>query len=428
MEDHNKCLEDIEAAMMFGYPEDMQYKLMDRKGRCLLRSRRDFEAQEALEMASLLVQKSKLSSEDKLKFKQDIKNSISTGQEAGVRTEAAVEEKEEVQVRFDPHPCIPGLSAKLEVRHEAGRGRHSVAVTEIAPGEAVCEDSPVTWCLSHNHARTHCHHCCRGLAGARAGGYPSPLSRSETVVFCSLACLQEAASSYHRHEAALPLSHIFSIEAGSGTAAVAGAGGRGGYDEISGAVMMAVRVITQNTAGFFTSKDWLAGARQSHVPAEVCDDDDREYRYRALFNMVTHHEDRGDVDLLSTTMKSVFILQLLETMGFCSLRDNLATLGPVIFHLLEVGLYNISYRLSINTIPIQVIQYNSHPLDSVLGDRVDPGQNVQLVEVGSAVYPSLATSCNHSCDPATLRITRGNKVGKYGNLNTMLAVMCFCVR
>ena len=68
----------------------------------------------------------------------------------------------------------------------------------------------------------------------------------------------------------------------------------------------------------------------------------------------------------------------------------------------------------------------------MLGDRVDPGQNVQLVEVGSAVYPSLATSCNHSCDPATLRITRGNKVGKYnamrgdGNLETVLDV--FCVR
>ena len=93
LEDHSKCLEDIEAAMMFGYPEDMQYKLMDRKGRCLLRSQRDFEAQEALEMASLLVQKSKLSSDDKLKFKQDIKTSISTGQEAGLRTEAAEEEE-----------------------------------------------------------------------------------------------------------------------------------------------------------------------------------------------------------------------------------------------------------------------------------------------------------------------------------------------
>ena len=36
----SKCLEDIEAALMFGYPEDMQYKLMDRRGRCLLRGQR----------------------------------------------------------------------------------------------------------------------------------------------------------------------------------------------------------------------------------------------------------------------------------------------------------------------------------------------------------------------------------------------------
>ena len=60
---HSQCLEDIEAALMFGYPEDMQYKLMDRRGRCLLRCQRQYEAQEALELASLLVQKSKLSSE-----------------------------------------------------------------------------------------------------------------------------------------------------------------------------------------------------------------------------------------------------------------------------------------------------------------------------------------------------------------------------
>ena len=56
MRHYSKCLEDIEAALMFGYPEDMQYKLMDRRGRCLLRCYRLYEAQEALEVASLLVQ------------------------------------------------------------------------------------------------------------------------------------------------------------------------------------------------------------------------------------------------------------------------------------------------------------------------------------------------------------------------------------
>ena len=63
------------------------------------------------------------------------------------------------------------------------------------------------------------------------------MSRQETVLFCCLGCLQAASTSYHRHEAALALSSIFSIQ-GTGVTTK----GRGeGFDEISGAVMMTVR-------------------------------------------------------------------------------------------------------------------------------------------------------------------------------------------
>ena len=68
-----KCLEDLEAALLFGYPEAPQYKLFDRKGRSLLGLGRQFEAQEALEVAALLIQKSSLSEEEKLKFRLEIK-------------------------------------------------------------------------------------------------------------------------------------------------------------------------------------------------------------------------------------------------------------------------------------------------------------------------------------------------------------------
>ena len=208
------------------------------------------------------------------------------------------------------------------------------------------------------------------------------MSRQETVLFCCLTCLQAASTSYHKHEAALALSSIFSIE-GPG---VSTKGRGGGFDEISGAVMMAVRAITQNKLQFFTETDWMSGSQESHVPQEICDDDDILYKYRALFNMVSHHEARSDVDLLSTTMKTVFILQLLTEMNYCDQNRDSDTLGPIIFHLLEV------------------IQYNSHPIDMVQDD-IDPNTNVKLVEIGSAVYPSLATVCNHSCDPSTIRVT-----------------------
>ena len=58
---------------------------------------------------------------------------------------------------------------------------------------------------------------------------------------------------------------------------------------------------------------------------------------------------------------------------------------------------------------VEVIQYNSHPIDMVTGD-IDPSTNVNLVEIGTAVYPSLAMVCNHSCDPSTIRLSRGREL------------------
>ena len=81
---------------------------------------------------------------------------------------------------------------------------------------------------------------------------------------------------------------------------------------------------------------------------------------------------------------------------------------------------------------LESVQYNTHPIDS-LTKPVDPNKNLQLTEVtmpmlmmiamtmvakmmpkmtrmlmrkfqiGSAVYPTVASCVNHSCDPATLR-------------------------
>ena len=37
-------------------------------------------------------------------------------------------------------------------------------------------------------------------------------------------------------------------------------------------------------------------------------------------------------------------------------------------------------------------------------DVVRVEANIELAEVGSAVYPLLASVCDHSCDPTTLRV------------------------
>ena len=133
--------------------------------------------------------------------------------------------------------------------------------------------------VSQNYAGQHCHHCCRVLGES---GLPSPLTSKETVLFCSLPCLTTASTSYHKVEAALPLSHIFSLANSEG------------YDEISGAVMMVIRAVTQQPRELLSS-DLLQEPKEEVVQSD---------RLRALASMVTHHGQRSEVDLLSLTMKT----------------------------------------------------------------------------------------------------------------------------
>ena len=104
-------------------------------------------------------------------------------------------------------------------------------------------------------------------------------------MFCTLECLQTASTTYHKHEAAVPLPSLFRKEVGHGS--------KGGYDEISGTVLMALRVLTQKPCSFFTERNWLGDAKVDYRESEVNDDDDDSYMFKTLFNMVTHHA--GDI-------------------------------------------------------------------------------------------------------------------------------------
>ena len=347
------CLEDLEAALMFGYPEALQYKLFDRKGRSLMGLGREFEAQESLEMASLLIQRSGLSEEDKLKFRLEIKRSLTV---TDCHPTVSPAQPGVLPSLASPHHDMPGLAGQCEVQFSPGRGRHCRATTDCQPGHLLLTERPATWCLSTNLASTHCHHCCVKLS-VRTFPSPRPTQARSPVLFCSLDCLTTALASYHALESALPLPHIFSL------------GETGGYDEISGAVMMVIRAITQQP------RHLLQAVREDTVETVEPAGTDK---LRALLNMVTHHSTRSEVDLLSLTMKTVFILQLLDKMKYCSTEEDRETLGPIIFQLLEV------------------IQYNTHPLDQVKA-KIDPNKNLDLLEVGSAVFPTLARCVNHSC-------------------------------
>ena len=142
--DWSRCEEDLEAALLYGYPENMQYRLAERRGRAQLEQGLIFEAQESLELAGQLVRKSKLSEEQRKAFRKGLKASLESNEEKNSECcDGKVEQAAELPELLEAHPSLPGLSGQAEVRHNGGRGRHTVATSRIEPGQLIARDDIV---------------------------------------------------------------------------------------------------------------------------------------------------------------------------------------------------------------------------------------------------------------------------------------------
>ena len=140
--DWRRCEDDLEAALLYGYPEEMQYRLAERRGRAKLEQGLVYEAQESLELAGQLVRRSKLGEEQRTVFRQGLKTSLEGTVEEKKREEVKVE-KTELPELLEPHPSLPALTGQAEVCHTSERGRHTVAIGWIEPGQLVARNDIV---------------------------------------------------------------------------------------------------------------------------------------------------------------------------------------------------------------------------------------------------------------------------------------------
>ena len=106
--DWSRCEDDLEAALLYGYPEEMQYRLAERRGRAKLEQGLVFEAQESLELAGQLVRKSKLGEEQRKVFREGLKASLE--EEAKKAERAPLDQGAQARgacAEGSPHRCVP---------------------------------------------------------------------------------------------------------------------------------------------------------------------------------------------------------------------------------------------------------------------------------------------------------------------------------
>jgi len=377
LNDFDACLDDIAGALELGYPEEMHYKVFERRGRCLQALGKITEAKASFEAALEALSKANIAEEKKPPIMSDLKTALEmVEKETETAPVALLTDRHKFRV-WNPHKQFPCMSDSVEVKYNPDVGRHGVATHTINPGEVILIEEPLSWTVNVKNFSTVCQYCVK-----QVGRTPFPSPTHPTAVYCSYSCLVKYRDTLGCLDS-LPMMEMFSCEA----------------TQAANSVILAFRAIVQQPAEFFIkNKDKLFSR---HDPEYGTKEQDNwklagpENIYKGMYNLVNHIDKLSEQRELEAIIKSAFLLRYLICGGYFpssspespTLTDDEMFLGGLLF-LFQCG-----------------TNYNQHGIyraESV----IEAGKKLPLEDVGAAFYPTMVL-LNHSCCPNTLRINHG---------------------
>lgn len=155
MGQHERSLDDIGEAIRFNYPEELRYKIEERRARCFLALKMNAKAIDYFRVALKSLDQAKITSERKYKLETDIRVML-TLMEKGERINAKAKKPFSSNVGVTPksvanlmpkidkrNPLYPACSSAVEIRDDGDDvGRHAVANRNISPGEVLIIERP----------------------------------------------------------------------------------------------------------------------------------------------------------------------------------------------------------------------------------------------------------------------------------------------
>lgn len=159
---YDEALKEIERAIANGYPQDMMYKLKERKARCLLAKKNLKEALQAFQDTVQALDDSKLPTERHLKLERDAQIMIKMLQKN-------IEMEEKIMKKSKGHDATKDKSKDVIVDHfvcdslgfdfSEAEGRFAIAKNEIKLGTYLVQEKPHASCLLQLYSQTHCQYC-----------------------------------------------------------------------------------------------------------------------------------------------------------------------------------------------------------------------------------------------------------------------------
>ena len=324
MKKYKECLDDINAALFFKYPDNILYKLIDRKAKCQVALGLGEDARTSYNRVILLLKQSNLEPDKQEVWKKDIMSELEKLKTAVNKPQ---EEESPTKLLKSPNKTIPQFSDAVELSYNPLVGRHGTATRDIEAGEVVMVDTSLSARLTCSARMTNCTHCMKTVNTST--GKPSPLI--VTARFCRFECLKLAMESYHPVEAKINIEKMFWNKKEER------------FEEMSGNILLSYRSITQKPLQFFLDNteydnvDDMFGVEFAS-PEEICHYSD----YRNLYNLAAHRDRKSKDDLLSLSIRTAIFVVLLRHGGYlgdketpygATMNTQEVHLAGIIFHI-----------------------------------------------------------------------------------------------
>ena len=158
---YKECIGDIDLAFKLGYPDDLAYKLHERKAKCLIQLGRSQEAVESFQKATMSVADAQLNEKGKQDALFSFGKQIKQIKDGNMKIRST---QPELELTKDKIPAITGkISPKFKSTSTAFkmavndiRGRHIIADEDIAIAEVVSCEEPYSSVLYPEYHKTHC--------------------------------------------------------------------------------------------------------------------------------------------------------------------------------------------------------------------------------------------------------------------------------
>ncbi len=417
------CLRDIDLALENGYPENMHYKLYDRKAKVFQKLKDPTQAVTYFLKALQLLEQSKLDDKGKQLWTATLNKQMK-------QCDMIIPEKQEITDKRIPRvvgelsETHPRASVAVDYKYTTTKdeGRHAVAKQNIRVGSVLVQEKPFASVLLSPFYDNHCYHCQKFTFA------PVPDYKWNNMGFCSEDCRHNAWLLYHKHE--YPYQNVL------------------GKEYCAKIGQLAFRVIS--SFGYSNVKAYMLAARDQKevAPEELGFTENGVYSdgFPAIYNMEVNMARRVPDGIIDFGVFAIFLLKVLQRTDFFAEEtetkidgatkngEALVMIGAALLKTLEV--------IQCNGIGVQEIQY---PLNF---------EESCPETIAMAIYPTAALF-NHSCDPnadlnfydntLVLRATRNikteqkinidygmvfyknPKVQRQGTLNYRYCFQCQCI-